>query len=77
LTEEWLMLLLLYCMPLLFKVWQGSGSWCCWYIVYHYCLMFDRGVVHIAVGLLSTITVLDLTAECLTLLLLYCLELLF
>jgi hypothetical protein len=32
--------------PLLFKVWQRSSSCCCWYIVYHYCLRFDRGVVH-------------------------------
>jgi hypothetical protein len=27
------------------------------YIVYHYCLRFDRGVVHFAVVILSTITV--------------------
>ena len=46
LTDEWFMLLLLYCLPLLFKVWQRSGSCCC-YIVYHYCLRFDRGVVHV------------------------------
>jgi hypothetical protein len=46
----------LYCLPLLFKVWQRSGSCCCCYIVYNYCLWFDRGVVHV-VGILSTITV--------------------
>ena len=34
------MLLLLYFLPLLFKVWQRSGACCC-YIVYHYCLRFD------------------------------------
>ena len=45
LTEEWFMSLL-YCLPLLFKVWQRSGSCCC-YIVYHCCLRFDRGVVHV------------------------------
>jgi hypothetical protein len=47
------------------------------YIVYHYCLMFDREVVHIAVVILSTITVLGLIEEWLMLLLLYCLPLLF
>ena len=45
------MLWLLYCIPLLFQVLQrndlfGSGG----YIVYHYCLQFDRGVVHLLVG---------------------------
>jgi len=40
-TEEWFMLLLC-CLPLLFNVWQRSG-WCCsCYIVYHFCLRFDR-----------------------------------
>jgi hypothetical protein len=60
LTEEWFMLLLLYCLPLLFKVWQKGGSCCCCYIVYHYCLRFDKGVVHVVV-ILSTITLLGLT----------------
>ena len=60
LTEEWFMLLLLYCLPLLFKVLQRSGSCCCCYIVYHYCLRFDKGVVHVVV-ILSTITLLGLT----------------
>jgi ABC-type polysaccharide/polyol phosphate export permease len=54
-TEEWSMFLLLYCVPLLFKVWQRSG-WCCCYIVYHYCLRFYRWEVHVAV-ILCTITV--------------------
>jgi hypothetical protein len=45
-TEEWFILLLLYCLQLLFKVWQRSGSYCCCYNVYHYCFRFDRGVVH-------------------------------
>jgi hypothetical protein len=49
LTEEWFMLWLLYCLPVLFKVLQRSGS-CCYYIVYHYCLRFDRGVIHVVVG---------------------------
>ena len=49
------MLLLLYCIPLLFKVLQRSGS-CCSYIVYQYRLRFDRGVFHVVV-ILSTITV--------------------
>ena len=69
------MLWLLYCLPLLFKVWQRSGSCCC-YIVCHYCLRFDRGVVHVIV-ILSTITVLGLTEEWFMLLLLNCLPLLF
>jgi hypothetical protein len=51
------MLLLLYCLPLLFKVWQRSGLCCCSYIVFHYCLRYDRGVVHVVVVRLSTITV--------------------
>jgi len=51
------MLLLLYCQPLLFKVLQRSGSCCYFYIVYQYCLRFDRGVVHDVVVILSTITV--------------------
>ena len=62
LTEKWFMLLMLYCLPLLFKVWQKSGSCCGCYIVYYYCLWFDRGVVHVVV-ILSTITVLGLTKE--------------
>ena len=41
-------------------VWQKSGSCCCCYIGYHYCLRFDRGVLHVVV-ILSTITVLGLT----------------
>ena len=35
LTEEWFILLLLYCLPLLFKVWQRSGSRCFGWL---YCL---------------------------------------
>ena len=44
------------------------------YIVDHYCLMFDRGVVHIVVAaMLLTITVRGLTEEWFILLwLLYC-----
>jgi hypothetical protein len=57
LMEEWLMSLL-YCLPLLFKVLQRRGlCCCCCYIVYHYCLRFDRGVTHVLVVILSTITV--------------------
>jgi hypothetical protein len=33
------------------------------YIVYHCCLGFDRVVVHIVVGILSTITVCGLIEE--------------
>jgi hypothetical protein len=77
LTEEWFMLLLLYFLPFLFKVWQRSGSFCCCYIFYQYCLGFDRKVVHFVVVIFSTITVLDLTKEWFMLLLLYCLPLLF
>ena len=74
--EEWFMLLLfLCCLPLLFKVWQRSGS-CC-YIVYHYCLRFDKGVVHVVVVILSTIILLGLIEEWFMLWLLYCLPLLF
>jgi sugar phosphate permease len=61
-TEEWFMLVLYY-VPLLFKVLQRSGSCCCCYIVYHYCSRFDRGVVHVVVVILSTITVYGLTEE--------------
>jgi hypothetical protein len=78
LTEEWFMLLVSYYLPLLFKVWQRSG-WCsCFYIVYHWCLRFDRGVVHVVIAILSTITgtVLGLTEEWF-MSLLYCLPLLF
>jgi hypothetical protein len=39
--------------------------------------MFDRGVVHVVVVILSTITVSGLTEEWFMLLLLYCLPLLF
>jgi hypothetical protein len=74
LTEE-LFMSLLYCLPLLFKVWERSGSSCCSYIVYHCCLRFDRGVVLVVV-ILSTISVLGLTEE-LFMSLLYCLPLLF
>jgi hypothetical protein len=75
LTEEWIMLWLLYCLPLQFKVWQRSDSCCCFcYIVYHYCLRVDRGLVHVVV-ILNTITVLGLTEEWFMLLLLYCLPL--
>jgi ABC-type polysaccharide/polyol phosphate export permease len=75
LTEEWSMLLLLYCLPLLFKVWQRSGSCCC-FIVNHYCLRFDKGVVHVVV-ILSTITIYGFTEEWFMLWLLYCIQLLF
>ena len=69
------MLLLLYCIPLLFKVLQRSGSRCC-YIVYYYCLRFDKGVVRVVVVILSIITVYGLTQEWFVLFL-YCLPLLF
>ena len=49
LTEEWFMLWLLYFLPLLFKVLQNGGLSCGCYIVYHCCLRFDRGVVHVVV----------------------------
>jgi hypothetical protein len=77
LTDEWFMLLLLYCIPLLFKVWQRSGSCCGCYIINHYCLRFGRGVVHVVVGIFSSITALGLTEEWFMWLLLYCLPLLF
>ena len=67
---------LLYCLPLLFYILQRSGSCCCCYVVFHYCLKFDRGVVHVVV-ILTTITVLGLTEEWFMLLLLYCLALLY
>jgi hypothetical protein len=77
LTKGWFILFLLYCLPLLLKGWQRRGSCCCCYIVYHYWLRFDRGVVHVVVDILSTITVEGLTEEWFMLLLLYCLPLLF
>ena len=43
-------MLLLFCLPLLSKVLQRSGSCCCCYIVYHCGLMFDRGVAHVVAG---------------------------
>jgi hypothetical protein len=49
LTKQWLVLLL-YCLPLLFKVLQRNGLYCSGgYILYDYCLWFDRGVVRIVV----------------------------
>ena len=57
LTEMWFMLWLLYCLPLLFMVSKRSGSRCGCYIVFHYCLRFDRGVVHIVVVILSINTI--------------------
>ena len=51
------MLLLVYCIPLLFNVLLRSSSCSCYYIVYHYCLRLDRGVVHVVAVILSTITV--------------------
>ena len=68
---------LLYCLPLLFKVWQRSGSCFCCYIVYHFCFRFDRWVVHVVVVILSVITVYGLTEEWFMLVLLYWLPLLF
>ena len=50
---------LLYCLPLVLKILQRSGSCCCCYIVEYYCFRFDKGVVHIVV-ILSNITVLGL-----------------
>ena len=47
------------------------------YRIYHYCLIFDRGVVDVVVVILSTITVLFVTEEWFILLLFYCLPLLF
>jgi hypothetical protein len=61
LTDEWFVFLLLYCLPLLFKVWQMSGSCCCCYIVYHYSLRFDRWVIRVFVVILSIVSVLGLT----------------
>jgi hypothetical protein len=58
--QKWFTLWLLYCLPLLFMAWQRSGSCCFCYIFYHYCLRFDRGVVHVVVVILSTITVYGL-----------------
>ena len=74
-----MLLLLLYCLPLLFKVDRGvghvlvvvilstitvlGGSCCCCYSFNHYCCRFDRGVVHVVVVILSTITVLGLTEQ--------------
>ena len=70
--QEWFILWLLYFLPLLFYVWQRSGSCCGCYIVYHYCLMFDRGVIHVVFVILSAITILFLAAK-LFMSLLYCL----
>ena len=70
------MLLLLYCLPLLFKVLQRNGSSCGCYIVYHYCFRFERRVVHVVVVILSNINVYGLTEEWF-MLLLHCLPLLF
>jgi hypothetical protein len=77
LTEDWFMLLLLYYIPFLFKVWQRNGSSFGCHIVYHYCLRFYRGVVHVVVVILSNITFLGLTEEWFMFCLLYCLPLLF
>jgi hypothetical protein len=67
---------LLYCLPLVLKILQRSGSCCCCcYIVEYYCFRFDKGVVHVVV-ILSNINVLGLTKEWF-MLLLYCLPLLY
>jgi hypothetical protein len=58
LTEEWLILLLFCCLPLLFTFEKGVVHvvlTCS--IVYHYCFRFDRGVVHVVVVILPIITV--------------------
>ena len=39
----------LYCLSLLFKVLQKNGSSSGCYIVYRYCLSFDRGVANVVV----------------------------
>ena len=75
-TKEWFMLLLLYCLPLRFNIWQRSGSYCGCYMLYHYSLRFHIGVVHVVVVILSTITVDGLTEEWF-MLFLFCLPLLF
>ena len=69
-------MLLLFCLPLLFKVFQRSGSCFC-YIIYHYSLRFYREGVHAVVFIMYTIIVLGLTEEWFMLFLLYCLPLLF
>ena len=71
------MLWLLYCLPLLFKVWLRSGSCCGSYIVYHYSLRLGRGEVYVVVVILSTIAVCGLIEEWFILWLLYCLPLVF
>ena len=68
---------LLYCLPLLFKVWQRSGSCCCFYIVYHYCLMIDRGVVHVTVGYIVYYFCLRCDRGVVNVVLFYCLPLMF
>ena len=58
LTEELFMLLLLYCLPLLFKVLHRNGLYCSGgYSAYHYGLRLYRGVFHVVVVILSNITV--------------------
>ena len=42
LTDEWILLWWLYFLPLLFKVLQREDSCCGCFIIYHYCLQFDR-----------------------------------
>jgi len=66
------MLWLLYCLALLFKVWQRGGTCCDCYIVHLCCLWFDRGVVHVLVVIFFTITVQGLTEERFMFWLLYC-----
>ena len=51
LIEDSFTFLLLYCLLLLFKDLEMGGSCCCGcYIVYYYCIRFDRGMVHVLVG---------------------------
>jgi len=45
-----------YCLPLLFKVLERGGSCFGCYIVYHYCLRFHGGEVHVVGVILFTIT---------------------
>ena len=35
----------------------------CYHILYHYCVKFDRGVVHFVVGILSSFTLCGLIEE--------------
>ena len=70
-----MLLLVIMSTTIVFGLTEQSGSCGCSYIVYCYYFRFYRGLVHVVVVILFTITVYGLTVDW-GMLLLYCLPLL-